>query len=61
MNDTRPSDPPIPEYRFVPGQPDRHGSPNGCKGCAFRHMPDIQCSRIPCQRHPGMVAELIPV
>jgi hypothetical protein len=56
----RPGDPPIPDYRWVPGTPDHHGSLNGCNGCAFRKMADIRCSRIPCQRHPGLVAQLIP-
>lgn len=57
----RPNDPPIPDYRFVPGTPDPyyHGSTGGCYGCAFRKMPDIRCSRIPCQLHPCMVAQLI--
>lgn len=56
----RPGEPDIPPYHFVPGTPDPvHGSPNGCTGCAFRKMPEIRCSRIPCQRHPGMVAQLI--
>lgn len=59
----RPGDPVIPDYRFVPATPDPayHGSTGGCNGCAFRRMPDIRCSRIPCHRHPGMVAQLIPV
>jgi hypothetical protein len=57
----RPGDPPIPAYRWVPGTPDHNGSPNGCKGCDFRPLStDIRCSRIPCQRHPGLVAQLIP-
>lgn len=59
----RPGDPDIPPYRFVPGTPDpKYGSPNGCTGCAFRSFTatKIRCSRIPCQRYPGMVAELIP-
>lgn len=56
----RPGDPPIPDYRWVPGTPDKHGSPNGCNGCAFRPLSTgIRCSRIPCHRHPGMVAQLI--
>lgn len=57
----RPGDPPIPGYRWVPGAPDpkRYGSTTGCYGCAFLRMSDIRCSRIPCQRHPGMVAQLI--
>lgn len=59
----RPGDPPTPAYRWVPGTPDlKYGSPNGCTGCAFRSFTatKIRCSRIPCQRYPGMVAELIP-
>ena len=56
----RPGDPPIPDYRWVPGTPDpKYSSPNGCTGCAFRKQLAIRCSRIPCQRYPGMVAELI--
>jgi len=50
---------PIPDYRWVPGTPDKNGSPNGCNGCAFRKMPEIRCSRIPCQHKPGLVAQLI--
>lgn len=59
----RPGDPPIPDYHWVPGTPDKNGSPYGCNGCDFRAFTKtgIRCSRIPCQRHPGMVAELIPV
>jgi hypothetical protein len=58
---TRPGEANIPDYRFVPGTPDPvYGSPNGCTGCAFRKQLAIRCSRIPCQRFPGMVAELIP-
>ena len=49
----------IPAYRWVPGTPDKNGSINGCSGCAFRRMPEIKCSQIPCQRYPGLVAELI--
>jgi len=56
----RPTDPSIPGYRWVPGTPDHYGSTNGCNGCAFRHIADIRCSRIPCQNHPGLVAQLIP-
>ena len=52
-------DPPIPDYRWVPGTPDKCGSSNGCNGCAFRRMPTIRCSLIPCQRYPGLVAELV--
>lgn len=51
-------DPPIPDYRWVPGTPDRHGSTHGCSGCAFRKMLEIRCSRIPCQNKPGLVAQL---
>lgn len=52
----------VPPYRFVPGTPDPvYGSPNGCTGCAFRRRLDIRCSRIPCQRYTGYVAELISV
>jgi hypothetical protein len=51
-------DPPIPDFRWVPGTPDKNGSSNGCNGCAFRSQTQIRCSRIPCQRHPGLVAEL---
>lgn len=54
-----PGDPPIPEYRFVPGTPDKNGSTNGCNGCAFRKLTGVRCSRIPCQRYLGMVAELM--
>lgn len=58
---TRPGEPEVPPYRFVPGTPDPvYRSPSGCTGCAFRRMSEIRCSRIPCQLHPGMVAELIP-
>jgi hypothetical protein len=55
------NDPPIPAYSWVPTTPDPryHGSQGGCNGCAFRKMPDIRCSRIPCQTKPGMVAQLI--
>lgn len=49
----------IPAYRWVPGTPDKNGSTNGCNGCAFRRMPEIKCSQIPCQRYPGLVAQLI--
>lgn len=59
----RPGEPEIPDYRWVPGPPDpnRYGSTAGCYGCAFKSFTStkIRCSRIPCQRHPGMVAELI--
>lgn len=57
----RPSDPAVPPYRMVPGKPDPyyHNSTGGCYGCAFRRMSEIRCSRIPCQRYPGMVAELV--
>ena len=55
----RPSDPPIPDYRWVPGSPDRHGSTAGCAGCDFRRQLSIRCSRIPCQTRPGMMAKII--
>lgn len=58
----RPGEPPIPDYRWVPGKPDQHGSTNGCTGCAFRPLSTgIRCSRIPCHipKHSGLVAELI--
>lgn len=58
----RPGDPPIPDYRWVVGKPDRNGSTNGCTGCDFRPLSTgIRCSRIPCQRHPGRVAQIITV
>jgi len=56
----RPGEPPVPAYVFVPGTPDRNGSGSGCNGCDFRRRLDIRCSRIPCQRYPGMVARLTP-
>lgn len=56
----RPGEPDIPAYRFVSKpDPNNHGSTTGCYGCAFRRMLEIRCSRIPCQRHPTMVAELL--
>lgn len=55
----RPNDPPIPDYTFAPGTPDKNGSLNGCNGCAFQHQLAIRCSRIPCHRYPGQVARLI--
>lgn len=59
----RPGDPPIPDYRWVPGTPDpkNYYTVNGCNGCAFHSFvkTKIRCSRIPCQKYPGMVAELI--
>ena len=57
----RPGDPDIPAYRWVPGTPDKNGSTNGCTGCAFRSFTatKIRCSRIPCQRYPGLVAQLV--
>lgn len=66
MSDTTtdpPKDPPIPEYRWVPGTPDARGTTTGCNGCAFLSFSTtrIRCSRIPCQRYPGMVAELVHV
>ncbi len=55
----KPGDPPIPDYHWVPGTPDRNGSIGGCNGCDFRQLSTgIRCSRIPCQRHPSMVAKL---
>lgn len=62
-NPPRPGDPDIPPYRFVAKpNPDNYGAISGCYGCAFRHRPDIRCSRIPCHVgvNKGMVAELIP-
>ena len=59
----RPGDPPIPDHRFV-AKPDprNYGSTAGCYGCAFKSFSTtkIRCSRIPCQRYPQMVAEIIP-
>ena len=55
----RPGDPPIPDYRWVPSTPDKHGSTNGCGGCDFRRDLTLRCSRIPCQHHLGMVAQII--
>lgn len=55
----RPGEPAIPEYRWVQKPDPATGSPNGCYGCAFRRMSEIRCSRIPCQRKPGFVAELV--
>lgn len=49
-------EPEVPEYRWVQGDPI---DPNGCTGCAFQFRLFIRCSRIPCQNHPGMVAELV--
>lgn len=58
----RPGDPPIPDYRWesIP-DPGKYGSTAGCYGCAFRKMPEIRCSRIPCHVGPrrNMVAVLI--
>jgi hypothetical protein len=62
MNNIRPNDPPIPDYRWVPGKPDpkQHNSTGGCFGCDFRSLnTGIRCSRIPCQTKPGMVAQLV--
>lgn len=56
----RPGEPEVPEYRFeARPDPGNYGSTSGCYGCAFRSMPEIRCSRIPCQRHPGQVAVLV--
>lgn len=56
----RPGEPEVPEYRWVQKpDPNRNGSTSGCYGCAFQRQLDIRCSRIPCQRHPEHVAELI--
>lgn len=57
---TKYNDPPIPDYRWVPGTPDKNGSPNGCNGCDFRKLSTgIRCSRIPCQTKPGLVAKIV--
>lgn len=57
----RPGEPEIPPYRWVQKpDPANYGSTNGCHGCAFRRMSEIRCSRIPCHRRPGWVAELVP-
>ena len=56
---TRPGELPVPDYVFVPGKPDKDGIRGGCTGCAFRHMPEVRCSRIPCHRFPGLVAQLV--
>lgn len=57
----RPGEPEIPEFTWVSiPDPGNYGSTSGCYGCAFRRMPEIRCSRIPCQRHPNMVARLVP-
>lgn len=57
----RPSDPPIPDYRWVVRVAPNTQSTTGCYGCAFRKMAAIRCSRIPCHVGPnkGKVAELI--
>ena len=56
----RPDDPPIPDYKWVPGVPDEYSRVNGCTGCDFRPLStSIRSSRIPCQRHPWMVAQTI--
>ena len=57
----RPGDPLIPDYDWVPGKPDKNGSTAGCNGCDFRSFTatKIRCSRVPCQRHPNMVARII--
>lgn len=49
----------IPRYIWVVGTPDKHGSIYGCNGCAFRHMIQVRCSQIPCQKFPGKVAKLV--
>jgi hypothetical protein len=54
INNSQIKDPPIPDYKWV------QGIDNGCTGCAFRPLSTgIRCSRIPCQRYPGMVAQLV--
>lgn len=53
------NDPAIPDYKFIPGVPDELGRTGGCNGCVFRFDLNIRCSRIPCQKHPGMIAQLI--
>lgn len=58
----RPGEPEVPAYRWVQRpdpDPDHYGSTSVCYGCAFRRRLDIRCSRIPCQRHPNEVAELL--
>jgi hypothetical protein len=59
----RPGEPPVPEYRWVPGEPDPryHYSTGGCYGCDFRRRSDIRCSRIPCHipAYRNMVAKLV--
>lgn len=53
-------EPEVPAYRWVQKpDPNKYGICSGCCGCAFRRMPAIRCSRIPCQHHPEHVAELI--
>jgi hypothetical protein len=62
MSGARENEPPVPAYRWVKRpDPERYDSTAGCYGCAFRHMPEIRCSRIPCQRHPYHVAKLVEV
>lgn len=54
------NDPPIPDYIWVPGTPNEHGSTNGCTGCDNRSLSTgIRCSRIPCQTKPGLVVRFI--
>lgn len=55
----RPGEPEVPPYRWVQKPDPRTGSTSGCHGCDFRKRPGIRCSRIPCQRHPNHVAEII--
>lgn len=57
---SRPGEPEVPAYRWVQKpDPDRYGGTSGCYGCAFKKQLDIRCSRIPCQRFPNHVAELV--
>lgn len=57
---TRPGEPPIPDYVWVRGTPDKHGSTGGCTGCDFRPLSTgIRCSRIPCHIRPGLVARIV--
>ena len=55
------SEPPIPDYVFVPCEPDpKTGLTGGCFGCDFRPLSTgIRCSRIPCQTRQGMVAKIV--
>lgn len=43
----------VPEYRWVVGPT------TGCEGCCFRKMLEVRCSLVPCQKHLGMVAQLV--